>query len=190
MTFWGNLIGYQLVWFSAIIGAGRGVWWPGLMAATVFILLHLAFAAQSPAQRTVDMRLLAVAVLIGILLDGTVAASGLARYAADDLTLLPGGAPVWILSMWASFALTLRHSMTFLLGRPGIGLLLGAIGGPLAYLGASRGWQAIVFTEPRWPAIAVLAVGWGIAIPLLTTLAVRWARAAPAHANLSPRNAS
>jgi hypothetical protein len=146
------------------------------------MLSHLALARQSRAERAVDVRLLAIALLIGTLLDGTIAASGFARYAADDLTLLPDGAPLWILAMWGSFALTLRHSMTFLLGRPMIGLLLGAVGGPLAYLGAGRGWQAIAFAEPRWASITTLAIGWGIAIPLLTTLAVRWSRTAPAPA--------
>ena len=181
MTFWVNLIGYQIVWFSAVIGAGRQLWWPGVIAAAIFMLSHLALARQSRTERAVDVRLLAVAVTIGTLLDGTVAASGFARYAADDLTLLPGGAPLWILAMWGSFALTLRHSMTFLLGRPVIGLLLGAFGGPLAYLGAGRGWQAITFAEPRWTSIATLAIGWGIAIPLLTILAVRWSRGTPSR---------
>jgi Protein of unknown function (DUF2878) len=189
VTFWANLIGYQIVWFSAIIGAGRGLWWPGVIAAAVFILLHLAFARQSAAQRSIDVRLLAIAVLIGTLLDGTVAASGFARYAASGVTLLPDGAPLWILAMWASFALTLRHSMTFLLGRPAVSLLFGALGGPIAYLGAARGWQAIAFAEPRWMALLTLAIGWGIAIPLLTTLAVRWSTPSAASIQTAPKRA-
>jgi Protein of unknown function (DUF2878) len=187
MTFWGNLVGYQIVWFGAIIGAGRGLWWPGVIAAAAFILLHLAFAGQNTAQRAIDTRLLAIAVLIGMLLDGAVAASGLARYAAGTLTLLPNGAPLWILAMWASFALTLRHSMTFLLGRPAVALLFGAIGGPLAYLGAARGWQAIAFAEPRWMALLALSIGWGLAIPLLTALAHRWSTPSATSIQTSPR---
>ncbi len=189
MTFWGNVIGYQIVWFSAIIGAGRGLWWPGVIAAMIFILLHLAFARQSAAQRLIDVRLLAIAVLIGTLLDGTVAAYGFARYAANGLTMMPGGAPLWIIAMWASFALTLRHSMTFLLGRPTVALLFGALGGPIAYLGAARGWQAISFAEPRWMALLTLAIGWGLAIPLLTALAHRWSAPATASIQTAPKRA-
>ncbi|MCV6801485.1 DUF2878 family protein, partial [Achromobacter ruhlandii] len=36
MRFWANLIGYQIVWFSAVIGAGQGLAWPGVVAATLF----------------------------------------------------------------------------------------------------------------------------------------------------------
>ena len=178
MTFWANLIGYQIVWFCAVIGAGRGLWWPGVIAAAIFVVLHLALARQDRSGRATDFKLSAVAILIGILLDGTIATSELGRYAANTMTLPSGGAPLWILAMWASFALTLRHSMTFLLRRPMVALVFGAVGGPLAYLGASRGWQAIVFAEPRWMALTTLALGWALAMTLLTTFARRWSEPA------------
>lgn len=177
MKFWGNVIGYQIVWFSAVIGAGRGLWWPGVSTAVVFATLHFALLRQSRALHVVDLQLMAIALACGLLMDGGLAGSGLAEYAANPFPLLPGSPPVWLLSIWAAFALTLRHSMTFLLGRPLIGLLLGAVGGPLAYLGAARGWGAIDFAEPRWMPIVALVFGWSIAIPLLTTLALRWSSA-------------
>ncbi len=37
--------------------------------------------------------------------------------------------------------------------------LLGAIGGPLAYLGAARGWHVTTFAEPIWLALLWLASG-------------------------------
>ncbi len=184
MNIWANAVGYQIVWFSAVIGAGRGSWWPGVAAAAAFVVLHLALHRQTLGQRAIDVRLMFVAIACGLIMDGGLARSGLADYAADPLALPLGGPPLWILSIWASFALTLRHSMTFLLGRPLIAMLLGAIGGPLAYLGAARGWNAIVFAEPRWMAIAALIIGWAIAIPLLTTLASRWSSGAVAPAIL------
>ena len=184
MNAWVNAVGYQIVWFSAVIGAGRGLWWPGVSTAASFVLVHFAFCRQSSALRAVDLRLMAVALVCGLLMDGGLARSGLADYAADPLALPAGSPPLWILSIWASFALTLRHSMTFLLGRPLLALLLGAVGGPLASLGAARGWGVIVFAEPRWIAILALVVGWAVAIPLLTTLALRWSSATLAPTTL------
>lgn len=177
MSVWFNLVGYQLVWFASVIGAGRGLWWVGVSAAAAFAFAHLALCRQTSAERAADLRLIGVALACGLLLDGGLALSGLADYATDQRAFPVGGAPLWILSLWAAFALTLRHSMRFLLGRPAWAFALGAVGGPLAYLGAARGWQAIAFAEPRWMALAALAVGWGLAIPLLTTLAARWSQA-------------
>ena len=177
MSVWANLVGYQIVWFASVIGAGRGLWWPGVLAAGTFAVLHAGLYPQTSAQRTADLRLMVMAVACGLLLDGGLVWSGLADYAADEGALSVVGAPPWILAMWAAFALTLRHSMGFLLGRPALALALGAVGGPLAYLGAARGWQAIAFAGPTSTTLATLAVGWGLAIPLLTMLAGRWSSA-------------
>lgn len=165
---WTNAIAYQAVWFAAVIGAGSGAWWPGVAAAAVFVAVQLGVSRE----RGVDLRLLAAALACGVAVDGAMASSGLARYAASA-PAVPGGAPLWLLAIWASFALTLRRSMRFLLGRPSIALALGAIGGPLAYLGAARGWQAIDFAEPLWQPLVALGIGWSLALPALMRLATR-----------------
>ena len=35
MSFWLSLIGYQTVWFAAVIGAGHGLAWPGVVGMLV-----------------------------------------------------------------------------------------------------------------------------------------------------------
>ncbi|MGH8032466.1 MAG: DUF2878 domain-containing protein [Luteimonas sp.] len=173
---WLNAIGYQAVWLCAVIGAGRGIWWSGPAAAAVFVAWQFALSRH----RAADARLLIVALVCGLILDSVLAATGWARYGAAWPSA--AFAPAWILSVWVSFAMTLTQSMRFLHGRRLLALLLGAIGGPLAYLGASHGWAAVVFTAPRWHAIAWLAVAWALAMPLLAGLAARWAR--PVHSDV------
>jgi hypothetical protein len=172
MMFWSNLLAYQLVWFITVIGAGHGKAWPAIAATVVFVGWQLCVSGH----RRADMRLLLIAVVLGLLLDGTLAASGWAHYATPAPALPQGGAPVWILALWAAFAMTLNHSVAYLRGRPWLALVLGAIGGPLAYLSAARGWQAIVFEPPAWRGVLWLAMGWAVALPLLVTLARRWTR--------------
>ena len=75
----------------------------------------------------------------------TLAATGWLRYAAP-LPALPG--PAWIATLWVAFAMTLQHSLQWLMARPLAAVLFGAIGGPLAYWGASRGFNAVAFTMP------------------------------------------
>jgi hypothetical protein len=174
MKFLFNFLGYEAVWFAAVIGAGRGFWWPSVVAAAIFAISHTAIVARTPAERSVDLRLLAVALALGVAVDGGLAWSGSIDYAADVPALPPGGAPLWILAMWAAFALTLRHSLGVFMRKPQLALLVGAVFGPLAYLGAGRGWNAATFAEPIWQPIAFLAIGWGASMLALALLAGRW----------------
>ncbi len=163
MRLWGNLVGYQLVWFAAVMGAGRGWAWAGVVAFVLFAATQWPVATR----RRLTLQVMLAAVGCGVLLDGALAASGWAMYAAPwPSTSL---APVWILAMWAAFALTLDVSLAWLQRHRAVAAVIGAVGGPLAYLGAGRGFDAITFVQPV-PALVLLAVGWGIALPLLLSL--------------------
>jgi hypothetical protein len=74
------------------------------------------------------------------------------------------------LAIWAAFALTVNHSLMFLQRRPLLAMLLGAIGGPLAYTGAAR-LGAVAWAAPSLQLTLTLAIAWGVAVPLLSELA-------------------
>jgi len=172
LKIWANFIAYEAVWFATVYAAGRDRTLPGVLAAAVFACMQLTVSRQ----RAADFRLIAAAVLVGIVLDGVLAATGVVEYNSTPPSLPPGGAPIWILAIWASFALTLNHSLRWLRGRPFVGAWLGAIGGPLAYVSANRLSGAVAFTSPQWRAMLCLALGWSLAIGLLAYLAGRWAQ--------------
>jgi hypothetical protein len=177
MMFWCNLIGYQFVWFLAVIGAAYGDIRPGLWGACIFIASQVLMAARP----SVELRLALVAIVLGVIMDGVLAVSGWAHYSAPMPALPPGGAPIWILAIWASFAMTLNQGLAYLRKRPWIASAFGAVGGPLAYYGASHTWPAIVFEAPLWHALLWLAFGWAVAMPVLATLARRWS-----HIDVAP----
>lgn len=180
MRFWGNLLGYQAVWFCAVIGAADGLLWPGLLALALFAAWQLYLSQQ----RSVELRLMAVALVCGVLLDGALALSGLARYVLPEPALPPGGAPLWILALWFSFALVLTQSLRYLQKRLWLAALFGAVGGPLAYLGAAKAWQVVQFQAPAWRGVLLLAVGWTVAMPLLAGLARHWTAARRSDSSL------
>lgn len=174
MRFWANLIGYQIVWLCVVASAAQGRAGWGIACALAFVVAQW----RASDARAADMRLVACAVVLGLGLDGALAGSGWLRYASPEPLLLP--APVWILALWAAFAMTLNHSLAPLREHPAWSCLLGAFGGPLAYYGAARGFGAVEFIAPAWRATVALTLGWALAMPLLAALAQRWHRAARA----------
>jgi hypothetical protein len=178
MSLFGNLIGYQIAWFIGVIGAARDLAWPGLCAAVAFVVWQLLILPQ----RALQVRLLLAGLVCGMGLDGGLAASGLLHYAAAHPALPPAGAPLWILALWACFSLTLTRSLGWLRGRPLAAVLLGAIGAPLAYLAAARGFHAVRFPQPAWPAVMVLAAGWAAAMLVWSLLIGRAAAPPPSAA--------
>jgi hypothetical protein len=160
-----NVLGNQFVWFCAVIGAGRGLAWPGVVAAAGFVLWQVAVSPQP----RVEVRLVMLALAVGAVIDGVAGGFGWLVYAAPlDAAWLP---PAWILALWAAFAVMLTVSLRALQTRLALAALLGSVGAPLAYLGAARGWGAVEFTTPAWQGLAWLALAWALAMTLLLSAA-------------------
>jgi len=156
-----NLIGSQLLWLAAVGGAANDMAWLGPSAFLLFAGWQLFPGRRAKG----DVTLVLIALPLGLLVDSTMAATGLARYAS------PGPiawlAPMWILTLWMGFALTFNHSLANLMRRSRWAVAFGAVAGPLSYWVAQRAWGAVEFASPQWVPLLVLGVLWGVAMGLL-----------------------
>jgi hypothetical protein len=164
---WINIILYQTAWAIAVIGAARGDWWAGPAAVTAFAIVQLWLSERPRA----DLYLMVVAAAVGFIIDSGFAQSGALRYAASEQWTF---APIWIVALWINFSLTLNHSLAYLKLHLALASLLGAIGAPLAYWAAAKGWNAIAFEGPPTATLAALSVVWAVATPLLCVAARRF----------------
>ncbi|RPH93665.1 MAG: DUF2878 domain-containing protein [Lysobacterales bacterium] len=160
-----NFVAFQLGWFACVLGAAKGLPWAGVLVVLAVIALHLA-RVRRPLP---ELRLVGLAMALGLLVDSLLLATGWLSYPTG--LWLPGLAPYWIVAMWGLFATTLNVSMGWLRGRPLLAVLMGAVGGPLSYLGGEK-LGGIELTEPV-AAMAALAVAWAVAMPLLMMAAER-----------------
>jgi len=165
MKFWVCLIGYQSVWFAAVIGAEHGLAWPGVLG----MLIYASFQLGLLHNYKTHLLLMAVALVMGCLVDGGLAYTGLARFGAPWPSA--SFAPVWILALWMTFSLTFTLSLAYLQKRLWVAVLFGAIGGPVAYMSASRGFHVVTFADPSWRGLLWLGTGWALATPALAWLA-------------------
>lgn len=158
-----NAVGYQAVWLACALGAARGALGMALLALPVFAAITLTYGGSTRA----DLRYVSLVLPVGWALDSFLLASGVLSYATP--WPLDSIAPAWIVAIWAAFALTLNHSLSFLTGRPGMSAVLGAVGGPLAYLAAAR-LGAVRFELPLPWALLALSAAWAAVLPLIVSL--------------------
>ena len=173
-----NLLGYQLTWFVTVSSVAHDRPLLGILTALLFCICQLA-ASRWP---LLDLKLIAGATLMGAALDGFLARSGLVHYAATAPALPILGCPVWILGLWMAFATTITRSLGWLRGRAWAAAVFGAVGGPLAYWAAARGWGAVNLADGGWKTLLALGIGWGLALVMLLALSDRSATAVSANA--------
>lgn len=149
-----NFVAYQLAWFAVILGAANGQALAGTAVALLVTVAHL-WMRRDP----LEFKLVCVAAVMGLILDSTLAATGQVRFAsAGSLPI----APFWMLALWIAFATTIHHSLRWLMRRPVVAAIAGAVFGPLAYLaGAKLG--ALTLPSPAI-ALPLLAVSWTAAM--------------------------
>ncbi len=154
-------VAYQAFWFACVMGAEHGSLWSAPLALACFIPLRFIIGTRTRWREDL-LHMLTVGAL-GFLVDSGFAATGLMSYAAP----WPSAAlaPLWIVMIWLAFALTLRDGLGFLHERPLLAGILGAVGAPLSYLGAARGFGVVKFPMGEGAALAALAVAWFIALP-------------------------
>ncbi|MET0660020.1 MAG: DUF2878 domain-containing protein [Steroidobacteraceae bacterium] len=176
-----NIAAYQAVWFACVLTAANGAAWMGIVLALIVVGVHVALAANI----ALEFKLIGAAIAIGLLVDSALTRSGQIAFAAGAWA--DGWAP-WMLALWAAFATTLNHSLRWLMDRRVLAAMMGAVGGPLAYLaGAKLGALQIPSPETALPFIAV---AWAAAMFGLSIVAARVrpkaAQPAPVDARRQP----
>lgn len=163
-----NLVLFQIGWVVTVAGAAEGYWWAG--PVSLLVLAAITFRL-TPWPRT-DFALMCAACLIGLLVDTAYVQLGLLRF--SEPVPFMGLAPIWILGMWMSFALTLNHSMRFFKQHMGLAAVFGLIGGPLAYFVAADKFAAAEMLASPWLVYGAIGVVWALVTPLLLSLAAYW----------------
>ena len=160
-----NLVIYQACWLSCILGGAHGMPWLGVIVVALAVTFHL-FGAMKPVS---ELLLILSAVAVGAVWDSLLVGFGWLIYPSG--ILIEYTAPYWIVALWAGFATTFNVSLAWFKTRLLMSALLGALGGPLAYLAGER-LGAVEFSS-QIAAMVALALGWAVIMPLMMCLARR-----------------
>lgn len=153
-----NAVWLQAGWWICVLGAER----PWLLLLVIAgVVVHLRLCPDVNAEVKAMLRV----TLAGCLLDSALAALDVFGFEAWPL-------PLWLALLWLVLSTGMRHSLSWAGKHWLLGALLGALGGPLAYVGGAR------FADVALP-LGTLQTGlllmpiWALAMPLLARLAAR-----------------
>jgi Protein of unknown function (DUF2878) len=160
-----NFVLFQLGWFACVLGAAKNLPWLGVGVVLLIVAWHLCQAKQAKP----EIVLLLIALLIGGLFDQAMLTSDLISYQAHGWA--NALVPLWILALWAVFVTILNVSLRWMRGRWLGMVLFGAVGGPLAYMGAEK-LGAVTLNMPL--SYVALALGWATLTPILIYLSQKF----------------
>tara|TARA_B100000131_G_C17998967_1_gene565736 strand:+ start:458 stop:979 length:522 start_codon:yes stop_codon:yes gene_type:complete len=154
-----DLIGFKICWIACAFSTTWGAPYLGPLLTLIFILLHLVIVKFNSR----DIKIIGLALLSGLVIDSLFFQFNLINYQGGILTQFKL-APLWILSMWAGFSVTLLYSLDSIKNRYFISGILGLIGGPLSY---NAGVQIGSITLNGLLSYIALGIVWGLIIPIL-----------------------
>lgn len=160
-----NFVLFQAGWFAGVLGGAHGMPLAATAAAGAAIAVSLAWFS---ADRKSDARLLLAVAVIGFCVDTVHLHLGV--WAQTGAPRFPNLCPIWLVALWALLGTTLRGSLSWLAGRYALAAVLGAVAGPLSYVGGEKLGAATLHPNLVF-SVGALVVGWAIVMPLLVWLA-------------------
>lgn len=161
-----NFVLFQAAWFACVLGAAHSMPWLGVIATIFVIAWHLKQAKQAKQEAI----LLIITLLIGATFDQLMLTTNLIHYQSHGWSIEL--VPVWILALWAGFVTALNVSLRWMQGKWLVAIMFGAVGGPLAYMGAAKLGAVTLNAYPQ--SYLALSIGWAILTPVLLLLAKRY----------------
>ena len=168
-----NVTAFKLGWLSSVVGGAQQLPWLGPLVVFIAVAIHLA-RAQRPAS---ELMLIVSCGLIGAVFDSALVAAGWVTFPSGMFS--DSMAPYWIVTMWMLFGTTINLSMRWMRGRTLLAVTFGLLGGPLAYI-AGHKIGGIEFVD-QTAALAMLAIGWAVIMPVLVRLGERLDGVSPAE---------
>ena len=166
-----NFVLFQIGWFACVLGAAKQMPWLGVIVVAIIVVWHLSQAKQAKP----ELILLAHVLIIGGAFDQAMLSSHLISYQAHGWQFLNNPSaltPAWILALWAEFVTILNVSLRWMRNKWLVAILFGAIGGPLAYMGAEKLGAVTLNSLPT--TYIALSVGWAILTPLFLVLSQKF----------------
>lgn len=159
-----NFALFQAGWFACVLGEANNMRGLALAVTGSVIGVNILCSKDRPG----DLLLVVAVAATGFCVDTVNLCLGV--FTLTGSPRFPYVCPLLLVALWALLGTTLRNSMSWLAGRYALAAALGAVAGPLSYLGGAK-LGAVTMHPNRTFSIAALAVAWTVVMPMLVWMA-------------------
>ena len=152
---------YKVAWVCAILGGG--VHGYPILSAFPMLVWSVAWIFFQP-NRKANTIMAVVAGLCGVVWDSGLVVTGIMEFPAAAQALFPS--PPWMVSLWISFGAITHASFYKMYGHYFWAIIIGGIGGPMAYWGGVA-TDALIISSSKELFLGMIALEWAIAFPFL-----------------------
>jgi hypothetical protein len=157
--FW-NFVLFQAGWFACILGAAhQQVLW-AVIGSLAYVVFHIWHSEAPKLEFVLLLKILA----FGVVTDSLLMYSGFLDFKGAWPS--PYLSPIWMWTLWLLVASTLNSSLSWLNGKPVLGVVLGVVGGPLSYEAGIRLGAANWGSESPILGLGLISLIWAVAMPL------------------------
>jgi hypothetical protein len=150
---------FYLGWFLCLYSATHGKPWIAIFSG-LFVTAFFFFIAKE--KKPLVLTLL-YTLFIGFWIDTSFKYFHLISY-ETSWSFFRGGAPFWILSIYALLATSIDTSLLWLSNKVILSMILGFVGGLLSYRGAAL-VGAITFEQNIYVCLVIIGIVWAIFLP-------------------------
>jgi hypothetical protein len=147
-----NLAIFQVGWIVCVVG--------GDLYAVAYTVIALLIHHRYVLEKISEWQLVAIVTVVGSLWDMLMASSGMIHY-TDSVFL---GIPIWLICLWALFATTFMHALSWLNRYLWLAAVFAALLGPASYWFGSELSDAYL-GAPILTSLAIMAAGWSMLFP-------------------------
>ena len=163
-------LAYKVAWLACVLGGG--VYGYPLLAAIPMLIWVVIWIAVQQNKRSLLYTCI-FALLYGAMMDSVLVLLGTMRFAPHAETGTPS--PLWMMMLWLGFGAIYEKSLGVLKNKKYVLPIIGAIGGPMAYIGgANMGAVEIGRSETEF--IILIGIEWALALPLLMWCTLRYSQ--------------
>ena len=160
------MILYKLAWLGCVLGGG--VYGYPLLGSLPMLCWVFFWIISVRSEQSNVLKTTIIAGCYGLAVDSLMIWSEVMLF--SEAAQFGPASPIWMIALWLGFGSITQISLGKLYGLWFIAALIGAIGGPMAYLGGVN-MQAVSFAHSKQIFVSCVAIEWAIAVPLLIWLA-------------------